>query len=139
MARDDFAQHIADMTDEEFASLARLSGMDVIPERTPAGHLALFEWISQPWRESGRWRPNRARLVATVVRGVRSLSGRPAVVALLALLLRVTERPAVPSRVCRRTVRRLLPQAGHGALAPVRGSPIRALHMCSVIPGAPPM
>lgn len=134
----DFAQHIADMTDEEFASLARLSGMDVIPERTPAGYLALYEWISQPWRESGRWRPDRARLVATVVRGVRSLSGRPAVVALLALLLRVTERPAVPSRMRGRTVRRLLPQAGHGAVMPSRGSPIRALHMCPDMPGDPP-
>lgn len=112
-----------DMSDDEFALMARMSGMDVIPERTLAGHLALVEWISQPWRESGRWRPDRARLVADLMRMVRSLSGRAAVVALLALLLRVTERPAPPSQVRGRTVRRLLSQAGHGAVAPSRGSP----------------
>lgn len=126
-----------DMSDDEFAMIARMSGMDVIPERTLAGHLALVEWISQPWRDSGRWRPDRARMVRDLMRMVRSLSGRAAVVALLALLLRVTERPAPPSQVHGRTVRRLKSQAGHGALAPVRGSPLAAGFPLS-IPGAPP-
>ncbi|WP_371749319.1 hypothetical protein [Streptomyces sp. NBC_00280] len=126
-----------DMSDDEFAMIARMSGMDVIPERTLAGHLALVEWISQPWRESGRWRPDRARMVRDLMRMVRDLRGRAAMVALLALALRVTERPAPPSQVRGRTVRRLQSQAGHGALAPVRGSPLHP-RMCSVMPGAPP-
>jgi len=124
-----------DMSDDEFAMMARMSGMDVIPERTLAGHLALVEWISQPWRESGRWRPDRARMVRDLMRMVRDLVR---MVPLLALLLRVTERPAPPSQVRGRTVRRLQSQAGHGALAPVRGSPPHP-RMCFVMPGAPPM
>ncbi|MFJ9427980.1 hypothetical protein [Streptomyces sp. NPDC101249] len=35
--------------------------------------------------------------------------------------------------------RRMLSQAGHGAVVPSRGSPVSALHMCHVMPGAPPM
>ncbi|WP_371584547.1 hypothetical protein [Streptomyces sp. NBC_01314] len=124
------------MSDDEFASMASMSGMGVIPERTLAGHLALVEWISQPWRESGQWRPDRARMVRDLMRMVRDLPGRSAVVALLALALRMTERPAPPSQVRGRTVRRLQSQAGHGALAPVRGSPLAAGFPLS-IPGAP--
>lgn len=92
---------------------------------------ALFRMVRGVTRRARRSLAEHFASLA-VRRGVR------AALALLAVVLRVTERPAVPSRMSGRTVRRLLPQAGHGALAPVRGSPPH-LRMCPVMPGAPPM
>lgn len=62
--------------------------------------------------------------------------GPRAALALLHRFVPLATVPAVPR--FRAECRRMLPQAGHGAVAPVRGSPERALHMCPVIPGAPP-
>lgn len=118
---EEFAQFLADMTDEEFAAVAFAAGMDSVPSRTPAGYLAVFEAMA-----AGVCSPDRARLARTVSR-TRRLSARPAVVALRALFLRAVARPAVPAGARWRAVRRLLPQAGHGAVAPARGDPCAAV------------
>jgi hypothetical protein len=80
--------------------------------------------------------PAARRMLA---RHFASLAVRRGPLAALALLRLVL--PLVPAPVVQRpggAVRRLLPQAGHGAVAPSRGSPLRVLHMCPVMPGAPP-
>lgn len=75
-----------------------------------------------------------------LARHFASLAVRRGPLAALALLRLVLPLAPVPDvRHSRTECRRMLPQAGHGAIAPVRGSPERALHMCPVMPGAPPM
>ncbi|MFB7484838.1 hypothetical protein ACFUEM_38690 [Streptomyces anulatus] len=129
MTRSDaeFARFLAGMPDEDFATLARCTGMDSTPDRTPAGYLAVLEFMA-----AGAVRVDRGRMA----RVMRSLpTGRPGVFALLALVLRMTKAPA-PGWAAGPTLRRLVPQAGHGASAPVRGSPRGVLTACP--PGAPP-
>lgn len=96
--------------------------------------------------------PGRTTAVAQAIR-MMSRSGRTDLSSLFVLPGRVTiggrplrrlrlVLPLAPVPAVRRShpeCRRLLPQAGHGAVAPSRGSPLRVLHMCPVMPGDPPM
>ncbi|WP_371634514.1 hypothetical protein OG693_39905 [Streptomyces sp. NBC_01259] len=123
----EFARFLADMPDDDFATIARHTGMDSTPERTPAGYLAVLEAMA-----AGSVRVDRGRM-AHVMRSLPM--GRPGVLALLVLVLRMTKAPAL-SWAAGPVVRRLVPQAGHGASAPVRGSPGRVLTACP--PGATP-
>lgn len=129
MTRSDaeFARFLDDMSDEDFATIARCTGLDSTPDRSPAGYLAMVEAMA-----AGVVRVDRRRMA----RVMRSLPmGRPGVFVLLALVLRMTEVPA-SMWAAGPMLRRLVPQAGHGASAPVRGSPRLALTACP--PGAPP-
>lgn len=104
-----------EMTLEEARTLWHWGGYGTRDD-FPGIAAALFRMVRGVTRKARRGLAEHFASLA-VRRGVR------AALALLAVVLRVTERPAVPSRMSGRAVRRLLPQAGHGALAPVRGSP----------------
>ncbi|MFF3617557.1 hypothetical protein [Streptomyces sp. NPDC002580] len=72
-------------------------------------------------------------------RAVRTMANRPELAALRALLSAVLREFAAPVPHPVPAPRALSPQERCHRCTPVRGSPERALHMCPVMPGAPPM
>lgn len=117
-----------DMTTEDARTIWYLGGFGT-REDFPGVGAALFRMVRGVTRRARRRLAEDFASLA-VRRGVR------AALALLAVVLRSVERPVLPSGD--RPVRRLLPQAGHGAVAPVRGSPPHLI-TCPVVPGDPPM
>lgn len=72
-------------------------------------------------------------------RAVRTMPTRPELAALRALLSAVLSGHVPPVSHPAPAPRALSPQERCHRFTPVRGSPERALHMCPVMPGAPPM
>jgi hypothetical protein len=72
-------------------------------------------------------------------RAVRTMPNRPHLAALRALLTSVLSGHVPPVPHPAPAPRALSPQERCHRFTPVRGSPERTLHMCPVMPGAPPM
>jgi len=127
-SRREAARFLARFSDDQLAIVWRFGGFGDDPEDRqtrpyPGRHEMArhLRFLPGSWREALR-------------RAVLAAGDRPELAALRALLSAVRVRPAsLPAPA----PRALAPQAGHGALAPVRGSPLAARLPVS-IPGAPP-
>lgn len=122
-------EEILDMTDEHARIIWRWGGFGD-DDSFPGARVALARMLRGVT-------PAARRQLAQHFASLAVRRGPLAALALLRLVLPLAPVPAV--RHSRTECRRMLPQAGHGAIAPVRGSPERALRMCPVMPGAPPM
>lgn len=146
------AEMIDSWTDEDLAALWKCGGFeDALSKTRPGKRHPLLCGAARALADDALPPRVRRNLLALVMlRGMTRAARRelarlfaslaphewvPAVVALLCYLVAAGTSlpPQAPT-----PVRRMTSQVGRGVLAPVRGSPLPAVHMCPVMPGAPP-
>jgi hypothetical protein len=130
--RHEFTRFVEQCSDDQLAIVWKFSGLGWDPETQeirPYPGSDMFVKFLRPI--PGSWRD-------ILRRAVRTMGNRPDLAALRALLSAVLSGyvPPVPHPVP--APRALSPQERCHRFTPVRGSPVTTLHMCVVMPGAPP-
>lgn len=130
-SRREAARFLTRFSDDQLAIVWRFGGFGDGPgDRQARPYPGRHEMARHLRFLPGSWRE-------ALRRAVLAAGDRPELAALRALLSAVLAVRFRPSSLPAPAPRALAPQAGHGALAPVRGSPLAARLPVS-IPGAPP-
>lgn len=130
--RGEFTRFIERFSDDQLAIVWKFGGLGWDPETQqyapfPGRHVMVkfVRPIPGSWRDILR-------------RAVRTMGNRPELAALRKLLSDVLAADVPPVLHPAPAPRALSPQERCHRFTPVRGSPATALHMCPVMPGAPP-
>lgn len=131
--RGEFTRFVERFSDDQLAIVWKFSGLGFDPETQQVSPYPGREVMVKFVRPiPGSWRD-------ILRRAVRTMGNRPELAALRALLSAVLSGDMPPVLHPVPAPRALSPQERCHRFTPVRGSPVTALHMCTVMPGAPPM